>query len=204
MVIGPVRAVAFDIGGVLEFTPETGWAARWEERLGLPPGEVGRRLGSVWRAGAIGTLSELQVVRAVREVLDLRPAQADAFLGDIWHEYVGTPNTELIEYTRGLRGRRRTGIISNSFVGARWRERNLYHFEDLADAIVYSHEVGVAKPDPLIFRLACDALEVKPTEMVFVDNMQGHVDAARALGSQAVLFTSNAATIGDIEARLAG
>lgn len=203
MVVRPIRAVAFDIGGVLEFTPETGWAARWEERLGLPPGELSRRLGSVWRAGAIGTLSELQVTRAVREVLGLRPAQADALLSDMWQEYVGTPNTELIDYARRLRGQRRTGIISNSFAGARWRERNLYHFEDLADAIVYSHEVGVAKPDPLIFRLACDALEVAPAEMVFVDDIQGHVDAARALGIQAVLFTGNAAVIGDIEARLA-
>lgn len=203
MGIGPVRAVAFDIGGVLEFTPETGWAARWEERLGLPPGELGRCLGSVWRAGAIGTLSELQVERAICEILDFSPPQADDLMADMWQEYVGTPNTELIEYARGLRGRRRTGIISNSFVGARQRERDLYHFEDLADAIVYSHEVGVAKPDPLIFRLACEALEVEPGELVFVDDIQGHVDAARALGIQGILFTGNAAVIGDIEARLA-
>jgi HAD superfamily hydrolase (TIGR01509 family) len=200
---GPVRAVAFDIGGVLEFTPETGWAARWEERLGLPPRELNRRLGSVWRAGGIGTISEHQVVRAVREVLRLGPAQADALMDDMWAEYVGTPNTEMIEYARGLRARRRTGIISNSFVGARWRERDLYHFEDVADVIVYSHEVGVAKPDPAIFGLACEALEVEPGELVFVDDNQGHVAAARALGIQAILFTGNAAVIAGIEGRLA-
>jgi hypothetical protein len=60
------RAVAFDIGGILEFTPATGGAARWEERLGLGPAELDWRLGSVWRAGAIGTISERDVTRGVR------------------------------------------------------------------------------------------------------------------------------------------
>lgn len=65
------RAVALDIGGVLEVTPATGWAARWEERLGLDPAGLERRLGTVWRAGAIGTISERHVTRSVREILGL-------------------------------------------------------------------------------------------------------------------------------------
>ena len=197
------RAVAFDVGGVLEVTPATGWAARWEERLGLDSGELGRRLGSVWRAGAIGTISERHVTPSIRQILGLGGEQAAALMADMWAEYLGTLNTELAEYARGLRARCRTGIISNSFVGARWRERERYHFENLADVIVYSHEAGVAKPDPLIFRLACEALGVEPSELVFVDDAREHVDAARDLGIQAVLFTGNAAAITAIEARLA-
>jgi putative hydrolase of the HAD superfamily len=124
-------------------------------------------------------------------------------MADVWTEYLGTLNTELAEYARGLRARLPTGIISNSFVGARWRERELYHFENLADVIVYSHETGVAKPEPLIFRLACEALGVDPAELVFVDDTRQHVDAARDLGIQAILFTGTTAAISDIEARLA-
>ncbi len=197
------RAVAFDIGGVLELTPATGWPARWEERLRLNPGDLKRRLGSVWRAGAIGTISERHVTQSIREILGLGEDQAAALLADMWAEYLGTLNAELASYARGLRARCRTGIISNSFVGARWRERERYHFEDLADVIVYSHEAGVAKPDPLIFRLACEALGVEPGELVFVDDAQEHVDAARDLGIQAFRFTGNAAAIREIEARLA-
>ncbi|MGW0568855.1 hypothetical protein [Streptomyces tauricus] len=47
------RCVILDIGGVLEITPPTGWLHRWDERLGLPPGSVDRRLDDVWRAGRI-------------------------------------------------------------------------------------------------------------------------------------------------------
>ncbi len=103
-------------------------------------------------------------------------------MADMWTEYLGALNTELAGYARGLRARCRTGIISNSFVGARGRERERYHFENLADVIVYSHETGVAKPDPLIFRVACEALGVEPGELVFVDDTREHVAAARGPG----------------------
>jgi hypothetical protein len=40
----PVRAVAFDIGGVLEGSTDTGLEGRWEQRLGLRSGEFFQRL----------------------------------------------------------------------------------------------------------------------------------------------------------------
>ena len=40
----PVRAVAFDIGGVLEVPTDTDLEGRWEQRLGLRPGEFFQRL----------------------------------------------------------------------------------------------------------------------------------------------------------------
>ncbi|MDN3029733.1 hypothetical protein [Streptomyces sp. S.PB5] len=46
-------------------------------------------------------------------------------MADLWAEYPGTPNEELIGYVRGLRGSCRLGILSNSFVGARERETSL-------------------------------------------------------------------------------
>ncbi len=46
-----IRAVVFDIGGVLEITPRTGWVEKWEARLHLKPAELDERLMDVWRAG---------------------------------------------------------------------------------------------------------------------------------------------------------
>jgi putative hydrolase of the HAD superfamily len=58
---------------------------------------------------------------------------------------------------------------------------------ELMDALVLSCEVGVAKPDPAIFRHACRALEVEPTESMFVaDGAFTELDAAKALGMVAV------------------
>lgn len=196
--------VVLDIGGVLEITPETGWVERWEERLELPPGAVHARMSDVWRAGSVGTIGEQEVHEQVAARLRLDPPQVDAFMADLWTEYLGTPNEELIGSLRRLRGSCKLGILSNSFVGAREREAALYRFDALVDRIVYSHEIGVEKPDPRAFEAVCASLEVRPEECLFVDDVARNVTAARAMGMQGHLFEDNVRTIARIAAHLDG
>jgi putative hydrolase of the HAD superfamily len=199
-----IRAVVLDIGGVLEYTPPTGHTAAWEAELALAEGELDRRMLDVWRGGSLGTIGEAEVAAAIGERLGLSPADLERFLGGVWAEYLGTLNVELTDWFAGLRPRYRTGIVSNSFVGAREREQRAYGFEDITDTIVYSHEVGVAKPDPAIYLLACERLDVRPEEVVFLDDREPALEGARAVGMTAVLFRDNAQAIGEIEALLAG
>jgi epoxide hydrolase-like predicted phosphatase len=194
-----IRAVVFDIGGVLEVTPDLGITQRWEARLGLPAGGLDERMHEVWVGGSIGTITEHDVQQAVRERLGLDEPQLEAFMADLWREYLGTANTELIEYVRQLRPRYRTGILSNSFVGAREREQAAYGFEDLVDEIVYSHESGMSKPDPRIYALVCERLDVRPEETVFVDDADQCVEGARRVGLYAIRFQDNAQAIGEVE-----
>lgn len=198
-----IRAVIFDIGGVLEITPRTGWEAVWEGVLGLQPGELNARVRHVWVGGSYEGWTEEQVERGIAETLGLDDAQLAAFMKDMWDDYLGTPNTELIEYFRGLRGKYITGIISNSFAGARRMEQERYGFCDLCDSIVYSHEELVKKPDPAIFERGFERFGVQPHEMIFLDDVDVIVDAARAMGIHAIQFRSNEQAIGDIEACLA-
>jgi epoxide hydrolase-like predicted phosphatase len=202
IVVMTITAVVFDIGGILEITPDRGWARDWDATLGLGPGELGRRMDDAWRGGEIGTVTEAEVHQAARERLGLDEGQVARFMADLWRDYLGTANTELIEYARGLRPRYRTGILSNSFVGAREREQAAYGFEDLVDEIVYSHECGLLKPDPRSYALVCARLNVEPSSVVFLDDLQENVDGARRAGLHAVLYTGNAQAIGDIEALL--
>ena len=199
-----IEAVVFDIGGVLEITPSLGVAEMWESRLGLEPGEINKRMQDIWEAGSIGTISEFDGHQALRERLGLDARQLEEFMGMIWREYLGTANTELIAYVRRLRPRYRTGIVSNSFVGAREREQAAYGFENLVDEIVYSHECGMSKPDPGIYALACERLRTEPTRMVFLDDYGPCVAGAREAGIHAVLYRDNAQAIRDIERLLAG
>lgn len=194
-----IRAVVFDIGDVLEIAPDLGVGRRWEARLGLAEGEVGRRLADVWAAGAIGEVTEDEVRQAISDRLSVAREQADAIMADVWEQYLGTGNTELIEYCRGLRPRYRTGILSNSFVGAREREQAAYGFEDLVDDIVYSHEVGMSKPDPRIYELSCARLEVCPEEMIFLDDLEPNIAAACAVGIRGIHYQDNTQVIAEIE-----
>ena len=205
-----IRAVVFDIGGVLEITQDLSptrsqdsITRSWETRLGLPTGEIDVRMRDAWIGGGVGTVTLDEVQQALRDRVGLDDEQVAAFMADLWREYLGTANTELIEYARGLRPRYRTGILSNSFVGAREQEQAAYGFEDLVDDIVYSHECGMAKPDPRIFALTCERLGVRPEETVFVDDYAPNVEAARAAGLHALLYTDHATVIGEIERLLA-
>jgi epoxide hydrolase-like predicted phosphatase len=194
-----IRAVVFDIGGVLEITPDLGVHRLWEARLGLAGGEMDERMGDVWTGGSLGMLTLEEVHRAIRDRLSLGEQQLAAYMTDLWREYLGAANTELIEYARRLRPRYRTGILSNSFVGAREREQAAYGFEDLVDEIVYSHEVGLAKPDPRIYALVCARLEVQAREMIFLDDADQAVAGAREAGMHAVRYRDNAQAIEEIE-----
>ncbi len=197
-----IRAVVFDIGGVLEHTPSTGWVEKWEARLNLKPGELDERLEGVWRDGSVGNISEAEVKKRVGEILGLDPAQVEAFMDDFWEEYVGKLNVELASYFASLRPRYRTAILSNSFVGARRREQERYRFDEMCDLIVYSHEEGMEKPEQRIFELTCKRLGVQPEETIFLDDVEPHVAAAREYGIQAILFQNTTQAISDIEDRL--
>src|SRR5690349_17681485 len=105
-----IRAVIFDIGGVLETVSVMEFDARWERRLRLPAGEIGRRLADVWAGGSLGTLCEAEVYRLTGERLNLDPASVTAMMDEMWTEYLGTGNSELIAYVASLRPRVRTGI----------------------------------------------------------------------------------------------
>jgi len=198
-----IRAVVFDIGGVLEITPDLGLDRRWETRLGLPDGEILARMRDIWRGGSIGTITLDDVHEALGDRLGLDDQKVAQYMADLWREYLGTANTELIEYARRLRPRYRTGIVSNSFVGAREREQAAYGFEDLVEEIVYSHEAGFSKPDPRIYALICTRLDVPPAEMVFLDDAEACVAGARGVGIHAVRYQDNAQAIAEIEELLA-
>lgn len=199
-----IRAVVFDIGGILEITPDTGLFTNWEKQLSLQPGELGERFSrGPWEDGALREYTDEELLKSLAECTGMTETQVEAFWSDFWVWYLGTPNDELIAYFRDLRPRYQTALLSNSFAGARVREQELYQFAELTDLIIYSHEVGVAKPERRIYELTCERLGVQPGEMIFLDDAPLNVTAAREFGIHAVLFQNNAQAIAEIQTLLA-
>jgi epoxide hydrolase-like predicted phosphatase len=97
-----------------------------------------------------------------------------------------------------MRSRFRVGLLSNSFLGAREREEARYGLSARVDFVVYSHEVGLAKPNRRIYELACERFGLSPDEVIFVDDVPSNVDAARALGMSAVHFRDTASALREL------
>ncbi len=199
-----IRAVVFDMGGVLERVGPPTWAEAWRGRLGLTQREFDLAVAGVDPdgLGQTGGFSEAQMRLSYGEALRLSATQVDELMADIWDWYCGELDEQLVDYVRTLRGRVWTGILSNSADGARREESRRYGFPELVDDIVYSHEVGLAKPDRAIFQLACMRLGVHPVETVFIDDLAANVDGATSAGLHAVRHESTQATISAVDTLL--
>jgi epoxide hydrolase-like predicted phosphatase len=89
----------------------------------------------------------------------------------------------------------RTGLISNSWgLGIYDRAPT-----DLFDEAVISGEVGMHKPQPEIYLLACERLGVEPDASVFVDDLRENCVGAEAVGMTAVLHRETPATLARLE-----
>ncbi|MBV8305722.1 MAG: HAD family phosphatase [Acidimicrobiia bacterium] len=81
----------------------------------------------------------------------------------------------------------RTACVTNNVVefGEGWR--SLVPVDDLFDAVIDSCHARVRKPDPRIYRLALDAVDVDAEVAVFLDDHPANVAAAEALGMRGIV-----------------
>ncbi len=199
-----IQAFIFDIGGVLERVGDADaeLGAKWRERLGLDQAAFSNAMSRVDpdRRAQTGGMSEPEYRERCAAELRLSSGEADEFMADMWDWYCGELNEDMMAFAAGMRPRLAVAIISNSADGARREETARYAFDTIFDPIIYSHEVGLAKPDPAIFELACARLNLAPAQTIFVDDVPGHVAAARALGMHAIVHVSTAETIAAVNA----
>jgi glucose-1-phosphatase len=183
-----IRAVIFDIGGVLIRTRDQSSRRRLEQLYGLPEGGAEYMVynSEMGLAAQRGVYSEEENWRRVQRELSL----SDAALADFRREFWAGDDldAELVAYIRRLRGRYRTGIISNAMPGLMTLLTGKYPIADAFDVIIGSGDERVAKPDPAIYRLALGRLGCRPEEAIFVDDARRNVDGAEAVGIHAIHY----------------
>jgi epoxide hydrolase-like predicted phosphatase len=186
-----IKAVIFDLGGVVLRTTSPEVRSRLEDDLHLPTGTLDERIwgGPDWKLAEVGGISYEEYWGRVGASLGLStPEEIAAFR----HEYFSGDHLdqELVDLIRGLRARYKTGLLSNAPDKLGYWLHNRWNIERFFDAVVYSAEVGIAKPDPRIYHLILRRLKVKPSQSVFIDDTPDNVEAAIALGMKAIRFTS--------------
>ena len=183
-----IEAVAFDFGGVLVSFHGLKWFEQAGASLGLEVGELHEAVwGSPeWQLALVGAISDGEFWQRLGPRLGLRSQEViDRFVADLFRDEA---DPRMVDLVRGLRGPYRTGLLSNAsdLLPSLLRER--YGLDGLFDVKVISALVGVAKPDPAIYRVLLERLGTRPESTVFVDDREQNIAAAAALGIQAIKF----------------
>lgn len=181
-----IKAVIFDVGGVLIRTADHTGRQKWESRLQLPPGGaeatvLNSDMGHRAQRGEITTDSLwLWVGEHLGLGSDLPQFREDFWRGDFVDQ-------SLVGLVRNLRRRYTLAIISNAMDSLNQTLKE-YGLLDEFDLVVGSAYEGVMKPDPAIYERTLDRLEVSPRESVFIDDSPVNIAGAQALGMNAILF----------------
>lgn len=182
-----IEAVLFDFGGVLSGSPFEAFA-RYEQDQGLPDGFI--------RGLNAANHHENAWARLERNELDF-DAFCDAFEEEartaggsidaraLFAMFGGSLRAQMLEAVRRCRVHFKTALLTNNFVTPATGTENGFaaaELLDLFDVVVASTEVGIRKPDPAFYELACRLLDVAPDRAVFLDDLGVNLKPARALG----------------------
>jgi glucose-1-phosphatase len=185
----PIKAIIFDMGGVLLRTCDESPRIQLAEKMGVTVEQLKHEVFSSRSAiqSEEGLLDKAAHWKNVLESFGLiANGSLESFDEMFWAG--DCVDQDLLAYIRQLRIIFSLGFISNAFQGARpWIESH-YGFMDVFNYTVFSYEVKMRKPQPEIYLLVCMHLGVAPEEAVFVDDMQVNVDGARNAGLHAIHY----------------
>jgi putative hydrolase of the HAD superfamily len=192
-----IKALLFDIGGVLFHSLKGGPRRRWERHLGLAQGQLAEIVftNPLALRATIGQATPDDVWQAVGNHFSLSLEDLSALRFDFWRD--GEWDMELLGFIRSLKPDYKTGIVSDAWLDARQNVKQ-YINNELFDVIVFSAEEGVKKPDPEIYQRALSRLGVNPQEAAFVDDRLPNILGARQLGMHAIQHVETGRTIKEI------
>ncbi len=181
-----IKAIIWDMGGVLNQFEDRSWHQKWENRLDLAPGQLEQIVFSD-RPAVVGKETPADVWRDVGKTLNLSTNEIDTLEEDFWRGIEW--DADLFDYIRAsLKGRYKLGILSDAWLGTRERFKAWINY-DLFDVIMFSAEEGIRKPDPEMYRRMLSRLGVEASEAIFIDDRTDNIEGARVVGMYAIQFT---------------
>lgn len=204
------KAVIWDFGGVISTSPFDAFN-EYEAARGLPKDfirSVNARNGDT---NAWALLERSEVTADAFDALFLAEAEA---LGhsvpgkDVLALLSGRLRPRVVEALKTCKARGKVGCITNNApigTGAGMTDDEA-HASDVAkvfalfDHVIESSKIGIRKPDPRIYALMCEALDVEPSDCVYLDDLGINLKPARAMGMTTIKVTGEDQLLADLAA----
>jgi len=201
-----VEAVIWDFGGVLTTSPFEAFT-RLERARGLP-GDIIRRTNAsnhLENAWAKFERAEVDI-----ETFDRLFAEESLALGaevrgkDVLPLLSGDLRPEMVEALKRIKAKFKTGCITNNLpanaIGSA-SGRSLYISEVMVlfDHIIESAKIGLREPDPRIYAMMVEALNVDPKNCVYLDDLGVNLKPAREIGMTTIKVLNAQQAIADLE-----
>ena len=185
-----IEAVLFDADGVIQ-RPSQDRRRAWAEVLGRKS-DVDRLLADVFAAEHRALAGHSSFVEALSQILttwNCRGTLDEALRA--WTMLDVDPG--VIDVISALRQRGiRCYLATNQEPHRAQHMSETFGYKEVFDAEFYSCRLGIAKPDAAYFLAILNDIQVRPDRVLFLDDRQENVDAARSVGLHAIEFSLEA------------
>ena len=133
-----------------------------------------------------GRISPEEFRNGIRSIVEI-PLSEDE-IDFAWNSMLLDFPSERIRFLENIKDKYRIFLLSNTNkihydkYCSDFRKQYEYEFSELFEKEYYSFKVGFRKPSKEIFQLALNENNLEPSETLFIDDTQMHIDAAKLLG----------------------
>ena len=207
-----IKAVLWDFGGVITSSPFEAFN-QFEADNNLPS-DIIRSINATnpdnnaWAQLESSTISvdefdELFASEALEKGHVIRGKQVLALLsGDI--------RPEMVKALRVIKETCSIGCITNNvntgagpgMAKSESKAEAIANIMSLFEIVIESSKVGMRKPDPRIYELACKEMGIDPSEAIYLDDLGINLKPARALGMSTIKVLSAGQAIDELEQQL--
>ncbi|CAD6193161.1 unnamed protein product [Caenorhabditis auriculariae] len=205
-----IKTVIFDMGGVLIPAPMDLWQV-FEQERNLKAGSIVETILSPdglphFAAFEKGQISSEDFEPIFSHIYNLQHGRVGEVL-PIMSELLNMVSEAVVypEMRQLLKSLRLSGyrlvLITNNFYADRAHLKPTVPpgIDRLFDDVIESCRIGIRKPYPRIYQLACDRNKSRPEECVFLDDLGSNLKTAKSMGMQTIKVTSSAQAIQDLQ-----
>lgn len=204
------RAVIWDFGGVISSSPFEAFS-RFEAERGLPPDFIRSINATNPDTNAWALLERSQLDAAGFDAAfaaESRAAGHEVRGAEVLALLSGDLRPRVVRALEACRARFKVGCITNNapvgqgpgMTADSRRASAVAGVFELFDHVLESSKLGIRKPDPRIYALMCEALDVEPSACVYLDDLGINLKPARQMGMVTIKVTGEEQLLADLSA----